>query len=263
MSAAIAKAADFTNDQIELIKRTVCVGGTNDELTLFLSQCRKTGLDPFTRQIYAIKRQGKMTIQVGIDGYRLIADRTGLYAGNDDPVYDNEEKPTKATVTVYKLVGGVRCPFTATARWSQYFPGDAQGFMWKKMPHLMLGKCAEGLALRKAFPVELSGIYTTDEMEQADEVPATTPAPPAQPLKATTVIEPKPEADPVKSAEALDALLAQKGKVRATAFRYLSGKVGVSYPADFNWLEIPADHRALLVDTIRSMPDCSEAKAGA
>src|SRR5262245_33444818 len=139
MTSAIVKTEriEFTTDQIDLIKRTICVGGTNDELTLFLYQCKRTGLDPFARQIYAIKRKGKMTIQVGIDGFRLIADRTGLYAGNDDAVFDSEEKPTKATVTVWKVVNGIRCPFTATARWSQFFPGKEQGFMWEKMPHHM------------------------------------------------------------------------------------------------------------------------------
>ena len=167
---ATASRTDFTPDQVGLIKRTIAAGATDDELTLFLGQCRRTGLDPFARQIYCVKRQGKMTIQVGIDGFRLIADRSAQYAGNDDPVFDNEQNPTKATVTVYKIVGGVRCPFTATARWTQYYPGDSQGFMWKKMPHLMLGKCAEALALRKAFPAELSGLYISEEMQQAGPV---------------------------------------------------------------------------------------------
>lgn len=164
-------AMTFTPDQIDLVKRTVAKGTTDDELALFLYTAKKTGLDPLVRQIYAVKRTGKsgpqMTIQTGIDGYRLMADRTGKYAGNDDPVYDNEKDPKKATVTVYKMVNGERCGFTATARWDQYYPGDLQGFMWKKMPHLMLGKCAEALALRKAFPAELSGVYVKEEMEQA------------------------------------------------------------------------------------------------
>lgn len=166
---ATASRTDFTEEQVGLIKRTIAIGSTDDELTLFLRQCRRTGLDPFARQIYFMKRSGKLSIETAIDGYRLIADRSGAYAGNDDPVFDNENAPTKATVTVYKLVNGVRCPFTATARWSQYFPGDKQGFMWKKMPHLMLGKCAEALALRKAFPAELSGLYISEEMQQAGE----------------------------------------------------------------------------------------------
>jgi hypothetical protein len=70
-------------------------------------------------------------------------------------------------VTVWKILSGVRCPFTATAHWAEYYPGDAQGWAWKKMPHVMLGKCAEALALRKAFPAELSGVYTFEEMEQS------------------------------------------------------------------------------------------------
>jgi hypothetical protein len=115
-----------------------------------------------------------MAIQTSIDGYRLIADRTGLYAGSDDPVYSKEadtwDHPSKASVTVWKLVGGQRCPFTASARWSEYCPkDDKDSFMWKKMPYLMLGKCAEALALRKGFPAELSGIYTDDEMQQANQ----------------------------------------------------------------------------------------------
>lgn len=169
MSTAMTKTeTGFTDEKIGLVRRLVAVGATNDELAVFLHQCQRTGLDPLAKQIYCIKRQGKMAIQVGIDGFRLIADRTGLYAGNDDPVFDDEKHPKRATVTVYKMVSGVRCPFTASARWEQYYPGDGpSGFMWKKMPHLMLGKCAEALALRKAFPAELSGLYTDGEMEQA------------------------------------------------------------------------------------------------
>jgi phage recombination protein Bet len=162
--------------KVDLITRTVAKGATKDELEIFLHQCRKTGLDPLAKQIYFQKRKNwktgeeTITIITGIDGYRLIADRTGKYAGNDDPEYDDPEKqPTWAKVTVYKMVEGQRCAFTATARWTQYFPGDKLGFMWTKMPHLMLGKCAEALALRKAFPAELSGVYTAEEMHQADE----------------------------------------------------------------------------------------------
>jgi phage recombination protein Bet len=142
-------------------------------LALFLHQCKRTGLDPLARQIYCIKRGGKATIQTGIDGYRLIADRTGVYAGNDDPRFEGDEDghPLKATVTVWKLVGGQRCGFTATARWSEY---KAEGPMWGRMPYLMLGKVAEALALRKAFPADLSGLYTDEEMDQA--APSTAPA---------------------------------------------------------------------------------------
>lgn len=163
---------DFDAEQLALIKQTVCQGATDTELALFLYAAKRSGLDPLTKQIHAVKRSGKMTIQTGIDGYRLIAQRTGHHAGTDDAVYVVEQGiPVSATVTVYRIVGGQRVGFTATARWSEYYPGDAQGFMWKKMPFLMLGKVAESLALRKGFPAELSGMYTKEEMEQADALP--------------------------------------------------------------------------------------------
>lgn len=164
----------WTPAQIELLKNTVCKNASDDEFKIFCYAVQRTGLDPFMKQIHMVKRWNKkenrfdMSIQVGIDGYRLIADRTGLYAGNDEPHFDNEKAPRKATVTVFKIVAGQRCPFRASARWDEYFPGDTQGFMWRKMPCVMLGKVAEALALRKAFPAELSGLYTEDEMAQAN-----------------------------------------------------------------------------------------------
>ena len=161
---------NITPAQVDLIKSQIAVGATDDELKLFLHVADKSGLDPLSRQIYFIKRSGKMTIQTGIDGFRAVADRTGQYVGSSDPVFeDNGKIPAKATVTVNKVVGGVVGNFTATARWEEYYPGKSQGFMWDKMPHTMLGKCAEALALRKAFPAQLSGLYTGDEMDQAGD----------------------------------------------------------------------------------------------
>jgi phage recombination protein Bet len=183
----VAELQPYTQAWVDLVKRQIAPESTDDELKLFLYQCQKTRLDPLARQIYFQKRAGKMTVLTGIDGYRLTADRTGLYAGSDDPVFDDEERPNKATVTVYKVVAGVRCPYTATARWSEYFPGEKQGFMWMKMPHLMLSKCAEALALRKAFPQELSGVYVKEEMDQAGEV---------LPVTATVVEAPVPAPTP-------------------------------------------------------------------
>lgn len=161
--------------KIDLIKRTVAAGATSDELQLFLHQARRAGLDPLAKQIYYVKRKGKGVIQVGIDGLRLIADRTGKYAGSDDAKFEGATDrtfPARAMVTVYKLVQGQRCPFSATARWDEYYPGDDQGFQWRKMPHAMLAKCAEALALRKAFPADMSGLYIHEEMEQAGGVEA-------------------------------------------------------------------------------------------
>jgi phage recombination protein Bet len=192
----LVQSLNWTSEEIQVLKDTVCKGLTDAELKVFAYAVRRTGLDPFMRQLYAVKRKNKdgtfsMTIQTGIDGYRLTADRTGLYAGSDDPVLDNEETPNKAVVTVYKMVQGVRCPFTASARWNEYYPGQAQGFMWDKMPCLMLGKVAEALALRKAFPAELSGIYTTEEMDQAAAKEFETDFTETEPEQPKVVIQPK------------------------------------------------------------------------
>lgn len=169
----------MTRDQIELIKSQYAKGATDDELRLFLAVCSRTGLDPFRKQIYFIKRwdnkQGREvgSAQTSIDGLRSIAEKTNKYAGNDDPQFDDENNPKKATVTVYKIVEGIRVPFTATARWDQYVPKDKKGEIigpfWKKMPHLMLGKCAEALALRKAFPSAMAGIYITEEIGKEED----------------------------------------------------------------------------------------------
>ena len=177
------KYDNITPEQVDLIKSQIAVGATDDELRLFLYVADKSGLDPLTKQIYFIKRGGRMTIQTAIDGFRAIADRTGQYSSSDEPVFVEEgNKPVKATVTVGKIVQGVVGKFTATARWSEYYPEKGQTFMWDKMPHTMLGKCAEALALRKAFPAQLSGLYTGDEMDQAgkDGIP-----------NQTTVVNPK------------------------------------------------------------------------
>ena len=168
--------------QVRLIKATVAKGASDDELKLFLAIAKRSGLDPFTRQIHFVKRnqydpvtrQSTQvgTIQTGIDGYRAIAERSGTLAGIDDAIFEElGELPVKASVTVYRLIGGHRAPFTASARFSEYAQrrkdGQLSG-MWARMPYLMLAKCAECLALRKAFPNDLSGLYTHEEMQQAD-----------------------------------------------------------------------------------------------
>lgn len=169
-SQAVAPLWD--DQQVRLIKSKIAKNIPDDEFLHFTMICRRSGLDPFFKQIYAIERGGKWTVQTGIDGYRLIAQRTGDYAGSDDATYDTETaaQPQWARVTVYRFVQGQRCAFTAKARWSEYavIHNGKPLNKWAEMPYLMLAKCAEALALRKAFPAELSSLYTSEEMEQAD-----------------------------------------------------------------------------------------------
>jgi phage recombination protein Bet len=183
-------ALDLNEDKIQLMHRTLARGASEDELALFVEQCRRTGLDPFARQIYSVRRkqwnsisrsyEEAQVIQVSIDGFRLIADRTHKYAGQVGPwwcgpdgewleVWLSDESPAAAKVGV--LRHDFHQPLFATALFKSYVQTNAHGepvSRWKTDPAGMLAKCAEALALRRAFPHELSGLYTTEEMGQAD-----------------------------------------------------------------------------------------------
>lgn len=164
----------FTEEQVELIKSQIAPNAKPQELALFLYQCKRTGLDPMARQIYCIHRGGKMGIQTSIDGFRVVAERSGDYAGQDEPIWEeNERGIVKCSVAVYRFApNGQRYrAAVGVAFFSEYCAG---GPMWQKMPHTMIAKCAEALALRKAYPQDLSGLYTGDEMEQVDNQPAQT-----------------------------------------------------------------------------------------
>lgn len=168
----------FTPEQVALIKSQIAPKATDDELKLFLYQAQKSGLDPLAKQIYCIHRYQdgaeKMTIQTAIDGFRVVADRSSTYAGQDAPeyVHDKNGQLVAAKVKVYKFKGDNRyLAAEGFALYNEYCQRKKDGTpmaMWAKMPYTMLAKCAEAQALRKAYPQDLSGIYTTDEMAQAD-----------------------------------------------------------------------------------------------
>lgn len=178
----------WTPAQIDLMKRTIAKDCTDDELALFLHVVKRTGLDPLARQIYAIKRRSKgkndewvetMTIQTGIDGYRLQAERTGKFKGMGNPqwcdenavwhdVWISDKPPTAARVKVMR--DGADEPIEGIALYREYVQtkdGKAVS-RWAAAPAGMLAKCAEALALRRAFPAELSGLYIAEEMGRAD-----------------------------------------------------------------------------------------------
>jgi phage recombination protein Bet len=173
----------WTQEQTALISSTIAPGCTADELKLFAYACQRTGLDPFSRQVYAIKRSGKLSIQTSIDGLRSIAERTGQLDGSstewcgDDGIWADvwlgSKPPAAAKTTIWRK--GSTHPFVGTALFRDY---NANQGLWSKMAAAMIAKCSEALALRKAFPADLSGLYSSDEMEQAETVTVTaTPAP--------------------------------------------------------------------------------------
>lgn len=229
----------LTEENIALLHRTLCNTLSKDAMELFAEQCNRTGLDPFARQIYAVVRSGRMQAQTSIDGFRLVAERSGKYAGQLGPFWCGEDgewhdvwlgkiAPVAAKVAVVRA--DFKEPLWAVAKSSGYSAGSP---LWNKLPDLMIAKCAEALALRRAFPQELSGLYTTEEMDQAGgnpeflnnrtyinedlaergmpciaeskaaakESPKTgvrTPAPiPSSPQSGATVASPKPEAAPM------------------------------------------------------------------
>ena len=168
---------NLTQAQLELVKNTIAKGATNDELALFLHQCKTAGLDPLSNQIYSIKRGDKRTTQIAIGGARLVAERSGKYRpghtywydadGKEYTVWIKPEPPAACRVTVFK--DGYEVPGRAVK-----FTERVQSTpTWKSMPSTMLAKCAEMDTLRTAFPQELSGLYSPEEM--GNNHPVSTP----------------------------------------------------------------------------------------
>ena len=206
----------FTDQQIAALRQIGLGANTQADVEVFFHQAKRSGLDPFRREIYMITRKTKngpkATIQTGIDGFYKIADRvtrqTGgtwgipetLWCGPNGQwrdVWLEETPPAAAKVTVER--NGSR--FTTVATSAEYNAGSP---MWQKMPARMIAKCAEALAIRRAFPDDLSGLYTSEEMAQADS-PAPAPRPQAQQSQGGSRLaqamgqRPQPQQHPVES----------------------------------------------------------------
>lgn len=176
----------FSKPQMEILRRTVASGVTPEEFYFFLEVCKARGLNPFNREIYAIPREGKMTIQIGIDGLRLLAERSGKYRGQLGPFFCDSDGVWKEEwiddgPPVAAKVGIKRPDFDETmwavARYKSYVQCKGDGSptkSWVKFPDILLAKCAEALCIRKTYPAEVAGLYVNEEMMQGDKGPERT-----------------------------------------------------------------------------------------
>lgn len=192
-AAATPLVADvWTQDQVQLIADTLAKDAnlSPSELALFAQVCKRTELDPFRKQIYAVryKANAPVTFQTGIDGFRVIAKRSGKLRGILAPewcgedgdwkdVWLSDEPPVAARVAVRHqdyddpVVGIALYKEYVATRFDQKLQQYVPNSQWTQRPAHMLAKCAEALAIRRAFPDDVGGVYTDDEMEQASNAP--------------------------------------------------------------------------------------------
>ena len=186
----------FDDDQRRLIKDTCANGATDSEFAALVALAEERGLNPLHGECYFVKRYDKSrarevwAIQASIDSFRIKAEETGLYAGQDEPEYEYNDPERKslrlARVRVYRKDWGDR-PAVGVAHYAEYVQTTKDGQptqFWRTKAHVMLSKCAESIALRKAFPTRLAKVYTAEEMDQAEGQDVVEAAPRAKTLTA-------------------------------------------------------------------------------
>jgi phage recombination protein Bet len=257
----------FDDAQRQIIRDSFANGASDTEFALLMEVARSRRLNPLMRQIHFVKRwdSGKgrevWSVQVSIDGLRAVAERTGLYAGQDEPEFVEEPDGTLKLCKVRVYRKDWPRPAVGVAHWSEYVQTirdratgkERPAAMWARMPHVMLAKCAESLALRKAFPEDASGLYTTEEMGQAErdlpdlevytEQPPRQALPAAHPQLVSTTVAPAAQREPGEDDDAPAPAAAQHSDVvPLAAFEAALAHVNLPTDAVVVWLS----HRAAL-----------------
>ncbi len=176
-ASSLATVDVFTERQEQMIRDSFMSGATKEDAAMLLEVARTRRLNPLLKQVHFVSRWDKKknrnvwSVQVSIDGLRAIAERTGKYDGQDEAEFGPPNQagyPSWAKVRVYRKDWGR--PAVGVVYWEEYvqeYDGRPTKF-WQTMPRVMLAKCAESVAMRKAFPEDMSGLYTPEEMQQAE-----------------------------------------------------------------------------------------------
>lgn len=289
-TAAPLERSSMTRDQIDLLKRTIAKGTSDDEFALFVATANRMGLDPFSRQIHCVKRwdsrEGRevMAIQVGIDGFRASAERTGEYDGQEGPfwcgadgqwrdVWTEDKPPIAAKVLAYRK--GISRPFVGIARYKSYVQTKKDGSpnqMWQRGDDFMIAKCAEAVALRKGFPNQLAGVHAPEEMAVDDErptevsalptlvkpaAPKPAPAPPmTAPVASPTAPPTTASASPPPPPPPVAALTQEQVDELAASMRQCTTRKALSGVASkMNGLPMTATQREFLLGVYKEVAD--------
>ena len=141
MSKEIVVSQMFSAEEVNTLKEAYCRDASDSEFKVFVYICERMQLNPFKKQIYFSKIGGKMTTITGIDGLRLIAERTGRYVPGKDTAFAYTKEGNLYSATSYvKKFGPDKTwhEVAATAIYSEY---RANGGVWQSKPHVMLAKC--------------------------------------------------------------------------------------------------------------------------
>jgi phage recombination protein Bet len=226
MQKELMQTGQVTPDQIQTLAKAGVIPFDTPPavLEVFAHACKQHNLSPFKKEIYLVKYNSSQGAQyhtiVGIDGFRMKAARTGQNAGVDDPRYNVQANgtfetaamvkvsgklPISCSVTVYRLIGGQRCPFTATVIFDEYYPAVATGKAgFSKaavMPFNMIAKCAEAKALKMAFSDELAGLHIEEEAAAFEDMTVS-----AAEIKPAVAIDQDNLAAKIKACETLQDL---------------------------------------------------------
>jgi len=177
METALTTLDYNDNKVLQTIQETIAVEATPPELQMFIQFCQSTGLNPLKKEVWFIKTKGytrkdgskvdgKVQIMTGINGFYSIANNHPQYDGMEEVEFGENEKGEIIWAKAKVWRKDRRFPSVGVADWAEFFPGTTEkgNSLWETKPRVMLAKVAESIALRKAFPQELNGMYTAEEM---------------------------------------------------------------------------------------------------